>query len=471
MHNKSWQDLIPFYVAGTLPADTAAALEAHLTGCTQCQQAVETWQHIAALVRADVEARIAGYSLPSLRLPRPALSRNGSHRKEFEMIATNRPRPRRVAETRLPTMPLLAAALLVVLLAGTLLLATQPGDSNQQPFGVSFIEISPTPLPDDMRLDGITPVLQSWNNSGPAALSMVMSYYGQEYTQDNIAGWLKPDVEDKSVTPWQIVAFMTHQTDMAALYRVGGTTALLRQLVAGGYPVIIETGMELDAGEWSGHHWVIMGYDDTRQEFLVYDPFLGHGNGQGRAIPYSTLENGWQAFNYRFIIIYPPAQESQLAELLGRYADPAQAAQIALGMAQDALSTNPDNMWAMFNLGSSYAALGDYENAVVAYDQALEQDLPYRMLWYQFGPFEAFFHTGDYDQVLTLANTVAETTPYVEQIYYWRAMVYAAQGERTQARIALDEIVARNPSFFVSEIATQQRTLNGATTIPLTIEE
>ncbi len=54
MH-KDWQDLIPFYAAGTLPGLSAAALEQHLIECTACRRALEEWHLIAGVVRAEAE--------------------------------------------------------------------------------------------------------------------------------------------------------------------------------------------------------------------------------------------------------------------------------------------------------------------------------------------------------------------------------------------------------------------------------
>jgi tetratricopeptide (TPR) repeat protein len=73
--------------------------------------------------------------------------------------------------------------------------------------------------------------------------------------------------------------------------------------------------------------------------------------------------------------------------------------------------------------------------------------LPYRLLWYEFGPFEAYFKIGRYDDVLQLADNTEETTVYVEEIYYWRGMVYAAQGQPQQAIDEFNQVLSFNPNF------------------------
>ncbi|MBE0688969.1 MAG: hypothetical protein IH587_02460, partial [Anaerolineae bacterium] len=42
---------------------------------------------------------------------------------------------------------------------------------------------------------------QGWNNCGPANAAMVLSYYGWQGDQDDAAAYLKPDREDKNVSP------------------------------------------------------------------------------------------------------------------------------------------------------------------------------------------------------------------------------------------------------------------------------
>ena len=49
------------------------------------------------------------------------------------------------------------------------------------------------------------------------------------------------------------------------------------------------------------------------------------------------------------------------------------------------------------------------EEAAAAFDQARQIGLPWRMLWYQFGPFEAYYETGRYDEVIALADATLQT--------------------------------------------------------------
>ncbi len=85
------------------------------------------------------------------------------------------------------------------------------------------------------------------------------------------------------------------------------------------------------------------------------------------------------------------------------------------------------------------------------YDRALRLGLPWRALWYQFGPFEAYFHTGDYQNVIALADNTLATTDYVEELFYWKGMALAAQGDAEAAAEQFARVLELNPNFFTAQ--------------------
>jgi tetratricopeptide (TPR) repeat protein len=99
-------------------------------------------------------------------------------------------------------------------------------------------------------------------------------------------------------------------------------------------------------------------------------------------------------------------------------------------------------------MGTSYTRLGDYERAASAYDRAFQLNLPFRFLWYQFGPFEAYFNTGRYDDVMSLVNAnIANAGNNVEETFYWQGKVYAAQGRRAEATTSFQRAIGQNPNY------------------------
>lgn len=327
------------------------------------------------------------------------------------------------------------------------------------------VAIQPTdiPLPASFKLSNIRYEQQGWNNCGPTTLTMALSYFGWSDNQETAARWMKPNTEDKNVSPWQMVRFVNDESTgvygrigVKALYRIGGNITLLKRLLAAGFPVIIEESIQPEGDDWMGHYVLLIGYDDYAQNFLTFDSYLGSNQEQGRPNPYSTLDEKWRHFNRVFIVIYRPDQEYALRTALGSYVDPTYGYQVALDTARIEAVQNREDEWAWFNMGTAYTYLKVYEDASYAFDEALRLGLPWRMLWYQFGPYEAYLHTERYGDVLAYANATIGTTEYVEESYYWQGMAYAAQGDTQNAVSLFNRALNYNRNFFPAQEAKTQ---------------
>ena len=118
-----------------------------------------------------------------------------------------------------------------------------------------------------------------------------------------------------------------------------------------------------------------------------------------------------------------------------------------------------DQFFAIFNQGTSLVNLQRYAEAAAAYDRAfalyaeLGQDdtqRPYRLIWYQTGPYFAYYHTGRYQDVINLAdNTLNETVsePTLEESLFWRARAEYALGDYDAAFADMRETVRLNRNF------------------------
>jgi tetratricopeptide (TPR) repeat protein len=133
---------------------------------------------------------------------------------------------------------------------------------------------------------------------------------------------------------------------------------------------------------------------------------------------------------------------------------------------------------AWFNLGTSRYKLQDYQGAAEAYDQALvliyptipEEQRPWRMLWYQTGPYFAYYYTGRYQDVINLADQAiafATIMPSIEESWYWRAMAELKLGERSAAIDNLNTSLYYHPGFGPSTDLMQQEGVPTPTPSPL----
>ncbi|MCA9893977.1 MAG: tetratricopeptide repeat protein [Anaerolineae bacterium] len=312
-------------------------------------------------------------------------------------------------------------------------------------------------LPSSARLYGMRWERQEWNNCGPSTVTTALTFYGWQNDQNYAKERLKPNREDKNVSPQELVDFVNEYTDLRAAVRIGGSINTLRALLANEYPVMIERGMQFEANDWLGHYQALVAYDDTSQLFFAYDSFMGTGeDGVGVYESYSSVDEDWRAFNRLFIVIYPPQEEARVMEILGPLADADQAAEIAFATAQEEATTNPEDGFAWFNMGTSLVQLGRYEEAANAYAQARRYTLPWRMFWYQFGPFKAFFESGRYEEVLVQAQTILSQAEELEEAYYWRGRVYEARGEIAQAQVQYRQALSYNSNFDAARTALEQ---------------
>ncbi|MCY4061830.1 MAG: tetratricopeptide repeat protein [Chloroflexi bacterium] len=314
---------------------------------------------------------------------------------------------------------------------------------------------SPNRLPTSARIYGLLHQQQTWNNCGPATITMALSYYGWRRDQAFAAERLKPNREDKNVSPEELAAFVEAESNVMAIVRMGGTLDLLKLLVANEFPVVIETGAMFEAYDWIGHYRALIAYDDAYDVFYFFDSFLGVGDSaQGVSISYVDADANWQAFNRTFIVVYEPQREPLLRELMGRHWNEEDAALIAFETAQLEARREPQNPFAWFNMGTSLVALERYQEAATAFDQANRTgQLPWRMHWYQYGAFAAYFHVGRYDDVMSLVRINQNNARELEETYYWQGRVQEAQGNPQAAAASYRRALAYNPRFDAARAA------------------
>jgi len=299
--------------------------------------------------------------------------------------------------------------------------------------------LSPTPL-ISITLTGLRHEHQAWNNCGPTTLAMALSYWGRGETQHDVAPVLKPDPEDKNVSLWEMEGFV-RSLGLGAIVRVGGSLDRLKALVRAGFPVVVETWYVRDASDQLGHYRLVIGYDDGAQEFLTYDSL----HGPDVTIGYQELDELWRVFNRAYLVAYTPERLEALVPILGPDLDDAAMYERALEVARVEAVTPPEFCvayaecadwvtFSWFNVGSSLTSLGRHDGAVVAYDHARQLRLHYRMLWYQFGPYESYHAVGRHGDVIALADATLATANNLEESYYWRGMTRLAQGDADGAR-------------------------------------
>ena len=324
---------------------------------------------------------------------------------------------------------------------------------------------TPEPLPLSVILEGMGVIRQTFNNCGPANLTQVMNWHGSDVSQTDVASFLKSNIEDRNVSPWQIVDYVNEETFGAyeAAAFSGGTLEMVKTLIANEVPVVLEKGYQLPDSGWWGHYLTIFGYDDDTELFHTQDSFLGPWDGSGRLETYEDIDFFWQQFNYTFYIVYEPSQRELVNSILGpELLDPFTMWTNAAARAEIERQSDPENAFIWYNLGTSLTRLGEltgdqqyYTAGAQAFDEAREIGLPPRMLWYQFRPYYAYNKVGRLQDVIDLADATLATQGgrNVEETYWHKGHALAGQGDVIGARDAYAQALEINSTFYPAQFS------------------
>ena len=296
----------------------------------------------------------------------------------------------------------------------------------------------PTALPGFVDLGSPAWEYQTPNNCGPATLSLYLKTHNWNGDQTSISDLLKPETGDRNVNVEELTYYVRTQAGwLNTEFRVGGDIETLKKFIAAGLPVMIEEG-ELLEGEywpnddrWAGHYLLLTGYDDAAQSFIAQDTFRS----PDRNVPYQSVQENWQAFNYVYLLVFRPDQEEMVKAILGEDWDADYNRQKALELAESQTETDPENPFTWFNLGSNLVYFERFQEAAQAYDTARQLGLPQRMLRYQFGPFFAYFFGERNDDLLVLTEYALQRTPNSEETLLWHGWGNYRAGD-TQAAIS-----------------------------------
>jgi len=330
-----------------------------------------------------------------------------------------------------------------------------PGTPSNLPRSLPIPTQTLTPIPESILLTGIQHEYQTWNNCGPATLAMALSYWKWEGNQRIIADFTKPNPRDKNVMPYELADYVEKKTQLQTVLRVGGEIQLLKRFLAAGFPVIIEKGFEgRDFDGWMGHYVLVTGYSDPDEQFTFEDSYYG----PDQIMEYEKLVSYWRAFNFTYLVVYPSERRKEVMAILGPQADEEFNYRYAAQKASDEIYMldGRDQFFTWFNLGDNLLSLQDFTGAASAYDKAFvlypdipEKERPWRMMWYQTGPYWAYYYSGRYQDVVELASTTLDTMsePVLEESYYWRALAREAIGDTKGAIKDLRSALKYHPGF------------------------
>lgn len=304
--------------------------------------------------------------------------------------------------------------------------------NNIKPTSTPFPTVNSKTLVTDYH------VFQSFNNCGPAALSMALRIYDISVSQKELGDALRPyqnaggDNDDKSTTLHEM-GEKAEEYGFTYYHRPNGDMETIKRAVSAGFPVIART--LLHTNEDIGHYRVIKGFDQG-SETITQDDSL-----QGKNLVYSFEEFNelWETFNYEFLILIPSDKNFMAEGILQENFDENKSWNLAKERANRLLSTNPNNMYARFNYSVALYHTGDYKKSVEEFEK-IEFQLPFRTLWYQIEPIEAYYKLGNYDRVFEITDKILENhNRAFSELYMIRGKIYEKQGDKSAANIEYEK--------------------------------
>ena len=295
---------------------------------------------------------------------------------------------------------------------------------------------------------------QTFNNCGPATLSMMLSLNGKSVSQKELGDQMRPyqipsgDNDDKTIFTYEFVEW-AKKYGFNSVGRVNGDIELLKTFTANGIPVVVKTW--LHPGEDIGHFRIVRGFDEEKKVIIQDDSF----EGPNRRISYFDFLSMWQPFNYDYIIVYNDDQADLVEAIIGEEIDEVSAWQNALVRAQKEHEIDPSNPYPKFNMSTAYYHIGEYEKSVGAFEE-VQTSLPKRMLWYQIEPILAYKELKDYDRVFQITQNILDNgNRAYSELYVLRGDIYLLQGKRDEARSEYELALTYNKN-----LEKAQETLN-----------
>lgn len=309
-------------------------------------------------------------------------------------------------------------------------------------------------LPTRYTIPLKTQVFQTFNNCGPASLSMLLSYENISVSQEELGVSLRPYQnpqginDDKSVSVREL-ATKAEEFERISYYRPNGTVEKMKQFISSGFPVLVRTWLNPD--DDIGHYRILRGYDDEAQVFIQDDSY----HGKNISIPYEVFNSMWRPFHYEYLVISSEDRKSMVELLIGEDMNEAVAWQRMYDRALSELSSD-QSPYSLFTLSVASYYLDNYADSVDFYERALP-NLPRRMLWYQLEPIESYLKLNNTIEVFNLTSSILnDQNAGYSEVYILRAQAHELQGNIEEAKKELQKAILYNTQMEKPRVLLEQ---------------
>ena len=234
----------------------------------------------------------------------------------------------------------------------------------------------PANLPAQVELTGVPFFPQNDYECGPAALAMVAGAAGIEVSPESLVEQVYLPGRKGSLQQEMMAA--TRRQGLVAYPLSPQIESILRE-VAAGNPVLVFQNLAFSISPvW--HYAVVIGYDRDRNVLLMHS-----GRTERMEISLFAFERTWARGNYWSMVALSPKRLPVTAEpniygvaVAALERTSPRAAQSAYATA---LKAWPEDRTALLGAGNAAYALGEYENAIKAYRQAVDRHADFADAW------------------------------------------------------------------------------------------
>ena len=291
-----------------------------------------------------------------------------------------------------------------------------------------------------------THTYQTFNNCGPASLSMILAFYDINKSQKELGLLMRPyqngagNNDDKSLFSEEFVRWAKN-FGLPGLVRPDGDLNKIKALVANDLPVVVRTWLRV--GEDVGHYRIIHGFDENRKVIIQTDSYFG----PKKEVSYSDFEAMWQPFNYEYFVIYEDSSSSLVKTILGEDFDAKVAWKNAEERALAEIAANQPSVYPTFNLSVALYHQSRFVEAVNEFEK-VENQLPARMLWYQLEPILTYAELGNAEKVFSMTNKILNSgNRAFSELYQIRGEIYAQTGAYDEAQREFELALHYNENY------------------------
>ena len=146
-------------------------------------------------------------------------------------------------------------------------------------------------------------------------------------------------------------------------------------------------------------------------------------------------------------MIIPKDKTLIVEKIIGLDLNESKAWERAVKSARELTEKYPENIYYRFNLSVALYNTRAFQESIDEFEK-IENQLPFRSLWYQIEPIQAYFALGDYERALYLTDKILNNyNKAFSELYLIRGEIFKIRGNKDKAKEEFEKAVFYNTSL------------------------